>query len=126
MTQHISALAIGLLLALPLSARAQEPVLPSVPQSLSLDQAVELAVRNNPAYRQTVNDRGPAAWGVRNAYGEFLPALSASGGLGYAGPGSQTFLSQQFTQPSSTIGSSYSLGLSWQLSGSTLMPTARK
>lgn len=100
---------------------AQQPVLPSVPQTLGLREAIELAVRHNPAYRQVANDRGPAAWGVRNAYSElFLPSVTASGGLAYRGAGSQTFLSQEFNQESSTIGSSYSLGLSWQLSGTTL------
>lgn len=114
-------------LGLPARSPAQEPVLPSVPQSLSLEDAVRLAVRNNPAYRQMANDRGPAAWGVRNAYGDFLPAFNVGAGVGYAGKGSQNFLSQQFTQPSSTISSSYSLGLSWQFSGSTLMqPGLRK
>ena len=115
-----------LVLAGPFPARAQEAALPSVPQSLSLDAAVRLAGRFNPAYRQAVTDRGPARWGVRNAYAQFLPSLSASGGVGYSGPGSQTFLSQQFTQPSSTISSSYSLGLSWQFSGSTLMQPGLK
>ncbi|MBI4419753.1 MAG: TolC family protein [Gemmatimonadetes bacterium] len=108
-------------LALPARSMAQERVLPSVPQSLALEDAVQLAVRNNPAYRQLANDRGPAAWGVRSAYGAFLPGFSVSGGIGYAGQGSQNFLSQQFTQPSSTISSNYFLGLSWQFSGSTLM-----
>ncbi len=112
-----------LIVALPLAgrARAQQPVLPSVPQALSLADAVDLATRNNPAFRQTLNDRVPAAWGVRNAYAGFLPSFSASGSASYTGAGSQNFLSQQFTQPSSTLGSSYSLGLSWSLSGSTLM-----
>ncbi|MBI4502388.1 MAG: TolC family protein [Gemmatimonadetes bacterium] len=106
---------------------AQQRALPSIPQSLSLDDAVELAVRFNPGYRQFINDRGPARWAVRNAYGDFLPSVSASGGLGYSGSGAQTFAAQQFVQPSGTISSSYSLGLNWQLSGSTLMqPRLRK
>jgi len=100
---------------------AQQPVLPSVPQTLRLEEAVELATRNNPSYRQVTNDRGAAVWGVRNAYSElFLPSLSASTGFNYRGAGSQTFLTQEFSQASSTIGSSYQLGFSWQLSGATL------
>lgn len=99
---------------------AQEPVPPSVPQSLSLADAVDIAVQHNPTFRQTANDHGPAAWGVRNAYASFLPTFSVGAGLNYTGSGSQNFLNQQFTQSSSTIGSSYSLGLNWQLSGQTL------
>ncbi len=103
------------------SLPGQQPVLPSVPQTLGLDEAVQLAERSNPAYRQVANDRGAAVWDVRNAYSElFMPSLTASGGFNYRGAGSQTFLAQEFNQESGTIGSSYSLGLSWQLSGATL------
>jgi len=100
---------------------AQQPVLPSVPQALSLKDAVDLALRYNPGYRQVANDRSMAAWGVRNAYTQlFLPSLSTSMGFNYRGAGSQTFLTQKFEQGSATIGSDYSIGLSWQLSGTTL------
>ncbi len=109
------------LLALAAPGAAQEPGLPSVPQSLSLQDAVDLAAQNNPLYRQTANNRGPAAWGVRNALAStFLPSFTASGGVQYSGKGSQNFLSQSFVQPSGTLGSSYSLSLNWQLSGQTL------
>lgn len=100
---------------------AQQPVLPSVPQALTLDEAVELAVRYNRDYRQVANDRPAAAWGVRNAYTQlFFPSLSAGLGMSYRGAGSQTFLASTFDQESSTIGSDYSLSLNWQLSGRTL------
>jgi len=79
----------------------------------------------SPAYRQVRNNRGPAAWGVRNALASsILPSLTASGSVGYTGPGSQAFLTQEFVQPSATVGSSYSLGVSWQLSGRTLTQPA--
>lgn len=100
---------------------AQQRVLPSVPQQLSLSDAVELAVAQNPTYRQATNDRGPAAWSVRNAYAAFLPEFTASGGLQYRGSGSQNFLATAFAQPSATVGTDYSLSLSMQLSGRTLM-----
>jgi outer membrane protein len=102
-------------------APAQDRPLPSVPQSLGLQEAVDLAEQYSPLYRQTRNDHGPAAWGVRNALAStFLPTFTASGGVQYSGAGSQNFLSQSFVQPSGTLGSSYSLSLSWQLSGQTL------
>ena len=100
---------------------AQQPVLPAVPQALSLKDAVDLALRYNPSYRQVANDRSMAAWGVRNAYTQlFLPSVSTSLGFGYRGAGSQNFLATSFVQGSPTIGSDYSIGLSWQLSGTTL------
>jgi outer membrane protein len=40
--------------------------------------------------------------------------------MSYRGAGSQTFLTQEFVQPSATIGSDYSLSLFWQFSGQTL------
>jgi len=114
-------------LLLPGAVGAQQRATPSVPQSLSLADAVDLAIRFSPSYRSTLNDRAPAAWGVRNAYADFLPSFNVSGGVGYSGPGSQTFAAQTFSQGSSTLSSNYSLGLSWQFSGSTLMqPGLRK
>lgn len=102
-------------------AAAQRRMLPKIPQSLSLQEALELAQQYSPSYRQVLNDKGPASWGVRNAFAAtLLPSLTATGGLAYAGSGAQTFLAEQFVQPSSTIGSSYSLGVSWQFSGQTL------
>jgi outer membrane protein len=116
--------ALGLL---PAAAVAQDRGLPSVPQKLSLADAVELANHSNPFYLQTLNNRTPAAWGVRNAYADFLPRFDVSGSIGYTGPGSQNFLSSTFVQPSGQISSSYGLQLSWQFSGSTLMqPALRK
>ncbi len=120
MARTIPVVAIALA-GLPVRVAAQDAALPSVPQTISLEEAVEIAQRYNPLFRQVANDRPAAAWGVRNAYAAFLPSLTASGGLSYEGSGSQTFLSQEFTQPSSTVGSSYALSLSWQFSGVTLM-----
>jgi outer membrane protein len=106
----------GLLLC-PALAVAQQ----STPVTLSLADAIAVARDKNPAYRQTLNNRGPAAWGVRNAYSSLLmPTITAAGGMSYTGPGSQTFLSSSFTQSVSTVSSFYDLGLSWQLSGTTL------
>src|SRR5438309_8842711 len=101
----------------PVLAVCQHPV----PANLSLTDAVTLARANNPLYRQAINDRAPAAWGVRNAWSSLLvPGVSASGGVGYAGPGQQTFLTSNFSQSVSTWSSNYSFGLDWTLSGQTL------
>ena len=93
----------------------------SVPATLSLADAIAIAREHNPAYRQTLNNRGPAAWGVRNAFASLvLPTLTASGGIGYSGPGQQRFLTANFSQSVATLSSSYGLGLNWDLSGTTL------
>jgi outer membrane protein len=110
----------------PVLAVCQRP--PSVPASLSLADAVALARANSPVYRQAINDRAPAAWAVRSAWSTMLiPSVSASGGIGYAGPGQQTFLTSNFSQSVSTLSSTYSFGLDWTLSGQTLtQPGLRK
>ncbi|HEX4627697.1 MAG TPA: TolC family protein [Gemmatimonadales bacterium] len=93
----------------------------AVPAKLSLADAIALARSNNPAYRQTLHDRAPAAWGARNAIASaFLPSLTASGGVGYAGPGQQRFLTQNFSQGVSTVSSNYNFSLDWTLNGQTL------
>ncbi|MEJ2237067.1 MAG: TolC family protein [Gemmatimonadales bacterium] len=102
----------------PLPLAGQEE---TVPQSLSLSEAVDLARRYNPSLRQAQNDAGPAGWGVRNAYAAFLPAVNLSGSLGYSGAGTQNFLTFSFSQSSATVQSSYRLGLSMTLNGRTLM-----
>jgi outer membrane protein len=109
-------LAFGLLVSAGAVAAQQ-----TVPASLSLDDALAIARDHNPAYRQALNSRGPAAWRSRNAFANLLiPTATLSGGLSYTGTGSQRFLTANFSQNYSTLSSSYSLGLDWQLSGSTL------
>jgi outer membrane protein len=112
------------LFACPAALAAQQPsasTKPTVTAALSLADAIAVARDNNPTYRQAVNNGGPAAWGVRNAYSSLLiPTLTASGGMSYTGPGSQTFLLQSFSQSVPTVSSFYDLGLAWQLSGTTL------
>ena len=106
------------LVFLPAAAAAQAP---STLATLSLADAIAIARDKNPAYRQALNNRGPAAWGVRNAFSSLLmPNVTAAAGMSYTGPGSQTFLSSSFTQSVSTVSSFYDVGLSWQLSGTTL------
>ncbi len=93
----------------------------AVPANLSLADATALAREHNPAYRQVLHDRSPAAWGVRTAYSSLLlPTLTASGGIGYSGPGQQRFLTSNFSQSVSTLASNYALVLDWTLSGQTL------
>src|SRR6266566_4018156 len=109
-------LSVGLFVCPPI-AICQQPV----PATLSLADAIALAREHNPAYRQTIHDRSPAAWGVRNAWSSlWLPSVTASGGVGYAGPGEQNFLTSSFSQSVSTWSSSYSFLLDWTLNGQTI------
>src|SRR5256885_13579209 len=104
-------LSVGLVVCPPL-ALCQQPV----PATLSLADAIALARQHNPVYRQTIHDRSPAAWGVRNASSSlWLPSVTASGGVAYAGPGEQNFLTSGFSQRASTRSSNYSFLLDWTL-----------
>ena len=42
--------------------------------TLTLDEALEIATKNNPAYQQAVLGRSRAQAQVRSAYGNFLPS----------------------------------------------------
>jgi outer membrane protein len=93
---------------------------PAPAATLSLAEALKQAQANSPTYRQTLNDAGPAKWGVRNAYGSLLPSVDVSSDLGYVGTG-QTNLGGGLIQPTSALMTSgYSLGLLWQLDGRRL------
>ena len=53
---------------------------------LSLNDAILLARRHNPAFLSTENDQGPADWNVREAYGLFLPNVNTSISGNYLAP----------------------------------------
>src|SRR5256712_8475318 len=120
-------LVAGLVLGPAAVSVAQQPTTPRTTPAqvtsagLSLADAIAVAREKNPAYRQVENNRGPAAWGLISAYVSLMiQELTASGGMRYTGPMSHTFMAQSFSQSVSTVSSFYDLGLSWQLSGTTL------
>jgi outer membrane protein len=91
---------------------------PSV--SLSLEDALRQARANSPGYRQTLNDAGPAKWGVRNAYGNLLPQLNVSSDLGYIGSGESNVGGGFIRSTSAFLTSGYNIGILWQLDGRAL------
>jgi outer membrane protein len=115
--------ALTIILGLPTAALAQDSsrINPPAPAAtLSLAEAIRQARGNNPGFRQVENDAGPARWGVRNAYGNFLPTVSVNGGLGYTGSGQSNLGGGFIQQTSPIINSSYGLSLNWQLDGTVL------
>ncbi len=107
---------------LPVAVTAQDTTAAARPpaMSLTLAEALSTARANSPAYRQTLNDAGPARWGVRSAYGALMPQADASLGFGYTGSGRSSFGGTTFSQTSPSYNSSYSLGLQMQISGRLL------
>ena len=122
---------IALAACLPIAAAAQDSTSHSVADtlvspriastvSLSLAEALDRAHGNSPAYRQVLNDANPARWGVRNAYGSFVPSVTGNANMGYTGSG-RTDIGGGFIQSTSAyLTSGYSLMLTWQLDGHVL------
>ena len=92
---------------------------------LSLEEAVRLAREKNPAFLAAYNDRSSADWEVREAVGSLFPSATLRGSLSWQGPGEQRFGSLTLAQdlPAYYL-SSYNVGISYQLSGSTLFAPA--
>jgi outer membrane protein len=105
------------------SARAQE----TVPAKMSLEQALDIARRNNPTYLQAANDMDVADWDVRQAYGQLLPSASVNTGVSWQGAGNQqlvgglTLGQLGFGSQPSYYFSSYQVGLNYNLSLSTIL-----
>ncbi len=97
-------------------------------RQLSLQEALEIAERNNPVYLRRANDQAAADWGVREAYGSLLPSATASGSAAYTEAGVQRIGTLDFgAQSTDWYSSNYSLSLNWTLDGRTLygIPSAR-
>ena len=114
-------LAIGALVLslLPASVAAQERA-PDAPPSLSLEEAIELALRHNPDFRSNQNNVDLAQWDVREAWGALLPGASASTGFQYQAEGDVNFGAVTVGRSPATYYSDYSLGFDYFLDGSTI------
>lgn len=113
------------LLAIPVQAslaqQAPAPTASASSTTLTLEDAITTARRNNPAFLQTSNNLKTADAQVRAAYGGLLPSSSASFSARYQQGGSQYYQGVQLGTSSDTRQSSYSLGLNYSLGASTLI-----
>jgi outer membrane protein len=110
-------------LVLPVAAialAAQTAVAQSAPATLTLDEAVGLARRNNPAYLQTVNARRQADANVRQAYATFLPSVSASLNGRLQKTGTQFFQGVALDNSSDVLTSGYGINLSYTINSDIL------
>jgi outer membrane protein len=119
-------LMVSALLLLPLAVAAQQ-----TPATLSMEDAIALARRYNPAYRMQVNDEAVADWQVRAAYGALLPSFSVSGGFDWQAGGVPNvgLLSGEdfgLTRSPDYLFSSYRLGVNLNLSGGTFFRMAQQ
>ena len=105
--------AFSLILAAPLAAQT------SVPASLSLEEAISIAKRNNPTFLETRNTRGRADRAIRNAYGAFLPTASTNFGTSYREGRPQFFNGVAFGANSDILASSWGLSFSARVDANT-------
>jgi outer membrane protein len=110
-----------LLAALVLLALTATSLVAQDARPLGLDEAIRLAKSNNPTYRITANDQAAADWGVREAYGNLLPSVNASGSASYTEAGVQRFGTVDLgVQSTDWYSSGYSLSFNWGIDGRSL------
>ena len=89
---------------------------------MSLEEAIQVAREQNPAFLTASNDESNADWEVREAYASLFPSASLGGSLSWQGAGEQRFRSLTLADdlPAYFL-SSYNLGISYELNGSRLL-----
>jgi outer membrane protein len=102
------------------TARAQTAGAP-VPSSLTIEQAVALARRNNPDYLATRNNARNAAAELRSAYGGLLPQVNASMTGQYQQGGQQIFSGVSLGNNTDVLQSQYSIGLTYRVNAATFI-----
>jgi outer membrane protein len=109
-------------LFLPLAAVALsfQTAAAQTPTNLTLDEAIQLARRNNPLYLQTVNARRSADAQVRTAYGLLLPSVSASLAGRLQKTGQQFIQGVALSNTSDVLQSSYGINVNYTLSPDVL------
>jgi outer membrane protein len=110
----------------PLAVPAQTPQ-PQAAEGpvLTLEEAVQLALRNNPAHLQSTTTRARAGTAMRTAYGSLLPSVRTNFGLSFRAGGTETFAGQQFGAASDQLGSSYGLNVGVGYSAGTFLEPRR-
>jgi outer membrane protein len=104
----------------PVAVRAQSGTVPTG-ATLTLDDAITLARRNNPVFLSQANSRRTADAAVRSAKGARLPSADASFSSRYQQAGQQVFSGQSFSNSSATLQSGYSVGLNYRVNRSTFL-----
>lgn len=88
--------------------------------TLTLDEAIALARRNNPLFQTTVNARRMADLNLRSAYAQLLPSVSANLNGRYQQTGQQFFNGIALANNSDVLQSSYGLNVNYQINSAVL------
>lgn len=107
---------------LPLAALAlvAQTAQSQTPTTLTLDQAITLARRNNPLFQQTVNARRSADLQVRTAYATLLPSVNANLSGRYQQTGQQFVSGIALATQSDVVQSSYGLNVNYTINSAVL------
>ena len=105
------------------AVQASAQVVPrdSAGPALTMEQAIELARRNNPELQQIQNNRIGARAAVRSAYGALLPSADASLSVQRQQGGQQIFGGTSLGASSDVNQSNYQIGLNYRLNSATLI-----
>lgn len=116
-------LILALLVPAGLSAQAAQSGAAPVAQktTLSLDEAINLARRNNPVHLAVVNNRRTADAAVRTANGQLLPNADASFQAQRQQGGRQIFGGTSLGASSDINQSQYSIGIGYRINRATLI-----
>ena len=107
-----------------LGGRASAQAVPAdstVQTTLTIEQAAELARRNNPELQQIQNNRIGARAAVRSAYGALLPSADASFSIQRQQGGRQIFSGTSLGASSDVNQSNYEIGFNYRLNSATLI-----
>jgi outer membrane protein len=114
-------------LAIPMQVMIGQQPTSGVPSGLTLEEAIGIARRNNPAFLQTSNALKNADMQVRVAYGSLLPSSSAQFGTRYQQGGTQIIQGAALGANGDTKQTSYWLGLNYSIGAAALYaPRAAK
>ncbi|HTD83919.1 MAG TPA: TolC family protein [Gemmatimonadaceae bacterium] len=114
-------LSIGLVAAATQASAQVAPRDSAAPTTLTIEQAIELARRNNPELQQTMNNRIGAQAAVRSAYGQLLPSADAALSVQRQQGGQQIFSGTSLGASSDVRQSSYNIGINYRLNSATLI-----
>jgi outer membrane protein len=116
----LRSVAFATLLA-PAVAVAQTPATTGARTTLTLEEAIAIARRSNPAFLQIANNRRDADAQVRASDAALLPSVNSSFTTEYSQGGSQIFQGAQLGANSSYVSSGYNLGLRYDVNGATFL-----
>ena len=117
---------VFLVLAVSVAAGSPAWAQERLPAALTLEDALQAALRNNPGVQAARNDLRVADWNLNSAYGSWLPSASLNSSVSWQGAGEQRFGSITadqlgFQDQPSFLFSSYNAGVNFSMDGRTLM-----